>query len=74
MFIMDNKGRLHRPLMKIVNEVGSVTDLADLLKVSRTYVSNWLHNQRPIPATQVKKLVELSNGKVTEKELRPDVF
>lgn len=64
----------NEPLLKIINEVGSVTELARQLNVSQPYVSHWLSGTKPIPATKVKLLVELSNGKVTEEELRPDVF
>jgi DNA-binding transcriptional regulator YdaS (Cro superfamily) len=64
----------NKPLLKIIKEVGSATELAKKLKVSQPYVSHWLSGRKPIPATKVKLLVELSNGKVTEEELRPDVF
>ena len=64
----------NKPLSKIIKEVGSVSELARQLNVSQPYVSLWLSNKKPIPATKVKLLVELSNGKVTEEELRPDVF
>ena len=61
-------------LSKIIKEVGSVSDLAKILGVSQSYVSNWLSGDREIPATKVRLLVGLSNGKVTEEDLRPDVF
>jgi len=63
-----------KPLQKVIDEVGSVSELARLLDVSQPYVSHWLAGRKKIPATKVKLLVELSNGKVTEEELRPDVF
>lgn len=64
----------HKSLSKIVKEVGSVSELAKKVGVSQPYVSQWLSRKKPIPATKVKLLVALSNGKVTEEELRPDVF
>lgn len=64
----------NKPLLKIVKEVGSVSKLAKLIGSSQPTVSNWLSKRQSIPATKVKLLVKLSNGKVTEEELRPDVF
>ena len=64
----------NQALLMIIEEVGSVSELAKLLDVSQPYVSNWLYGRRLIPATQVKKLAELSKGKVKAKDLRPDVF
>mgnify|MGYP003353043352 CR=1 FL=1 len=64
----------NKSLAKIVKEVGSVSELAKQLGVSQPCVSNWLSGKRQIPATKVKLLVELSNGKVSEEDLRPDVF
>jgi DNA-binding transcriptional regulator YdaS (Cro superfamily) len=64
----------HKALSKIIKEVGSVSELAKRIKVTQPCVSHWLSGIRKIPATKVKLLVELSNGKVSEEELRPDVF
>lgn len=64
----------NKPLLKIVKEIGSVSELAALVGVSQPTVSNWLSGRKAIPATKVRLLVELSNGKVSEEDLRPDVF
>ena len=64
----------NKPLLKIVKEVGSVSELAKRIGVTQPCVSHWLSGIRKIPATKVKLLVELSNGKVREEDLRPDVF
>ena len=64
----------NKPLLKIVKEIGSVSELAVLVGVSQPTVSNWLSGRKAIPATKVRLLVELSNGKVSEEDLRPDVF
>lgn len=64
----------NKPLLKIVKEVGSVSELAKRLGVSQPAVSNWLSGIRKIPSEKVRILVELSDGKVTEEDLRPDVF
>ena len=63
-----------RCLKLIVKEAGSITELALLLGVSRTYVSHWVHGHRPIPIKKVKALVKLSYGKIKPKDLRPDIF
>jgi len=79
-FITDSKlcycvsMKKNKPLSKIIKEVGSVSELARQLNVSQPYVSHWLAGRKPIPATKVRLIVELSNGKVTEEELRPDIF
>jgi len=65
----------NQALLMIIEEVGSVSELAKLLDVSQPYVSNWLYGRRLVSATtQVKKLVELSKGKIKAKDLGPDVF
>ena len=61
-------------LLKIVDKVGSISDVAKIIGVSRQSVSMWLNNHRPISAKAVKQLVALSDGEVTEEQLRPDVF
>ena len=63
-----------KALSTIVELVGSVNELARLLNVSQPHVSNWIAGRRKIPATKVKILVKLSQGQVTAKDLRPDIF
>ena len=65
---------MNKQLLKIVKEVGSVSELAKLLNVSHSYVSNWVAERKKIPAEKVRLLVALSNGKVQDFDLRPDVF
>lgn len=64
----------HKALLKVIKEVGSATKLAKELNVSLPHLSNWVNGRRKIPATKVRFIVKLSNGKVTEDELRGDVF
>jgi DNA-binding transcriptional regulator YdaS (Cro superfamily) len=61
-------------LLKIVKRVGSITELAEILGVSRPHVGNWVYGRRKIPPRLVKKLVSLSGGEVTPEDLRPDIF
>lgn len=61
-------------LLKIVNKVGSIAELGRRLNVSRGHVSNWIAGRRTIPIKKVRELVLLSEGEITKKDLRPDVF
>ena len=63
-----------KAIAKIVDKVGSSKRLAELLGISRPYVSNFLGADRPIPLKYIKKLVELSDGEVKKKDLRPDLY
>lgn len=64
----------HEALARIVDRVGSITELANVIQCSRSHVSNWLYCRRRIPAQKVMDLVYVSGGTVTAGELRPDVF
>lgn len=61
-------------LRKVLKEVGSTSDLAKLTGYSASHIRSMLCEHRAIPPKIVNKLVELANGKVKPKELRPDVF
>lgn len=61
-------------LLKIVNKVGSQSELARRLGVTRYYVYGMLTGKDQISSRLVKKLVALSEGEITEKDLRPDIF
>ena len=61
-------------LYKIVKEVGNTVDLANILGISHSYLRVMLCESQKISPKIVKKLSELSNGKVRPEELRPDIF
>jgi DNA-binding transcriptional regulator YdaS (Cro superfamily) len=61
-------------LRKVINKVGSGAELGRKLGVSNTIVWDWVGGRKPIPAKLVRKLVELSQGEITESDLRPDIF
>lgn len=61
-------------MLKIAKKVGSAKKLAELLGISRPYASNLMCGDRVVPVKYVKKLVELSEGEVKKKDLRPDVY
>jgi DNA-binding transcriptional regulator YdaS (Cro superfamily) len=61
-------------LMKIITKVGSQSELARRLGVTRDYVNHMVKGRSQISSKLVKKLVLLSEGEITEKDLRPDIF
>lgn len=63
-----------RPLMRVVEKVGSKAELARILGCSLPYVSLWANGHRKIPIKYVKKLVELSGGELKKRDLRPDIY
>lgn len=63
-----------KAVLKIVKKMGSMAELARQLGVSRGSVNDWVKGRRKIPARLVKKIVNLSDGELTEEDLRPDVF
>ncbi len=63
-----------KALRKVLKEVGTTSDLAKLTGYSKSHIRSMLCDHRNIPPRIVSKLVELANGKVKPKELRPDIF
>ena len=63
-----------KALMKVIEKVGSARRLANILGCSPSYISNWTSGYRKVPIKYVKKIVELSEGQVKRKDLRPDVY
>lgn len=63
-----------KALRTVVKEVGNVKDTACLLGVSYSYMRTMLCGLQQVSPKLVKKMVELSNGKVAPKDLRPDIF
>ena len=61
-------------LSEIGPKYGAGAKLAKLLGVSRSCVYDIKSGRRRVPAKHVKKVVELSNGKVKAEELRPDLY
>jgi DNA-binding transcriptional regulator YdaS (Cro superfamily) len=53
-------------------EFGSLYKLAMLLGIRETAVYQW--RKRGIPIKHLRKVVELSEGRITREMLRPDIF
>jgi len=54
-------------------EFGSVKWLSEQLGVRQSAIYNWVDRGR-IPIKHLKKLRELSEGRLTKEMLRPDLF
>jgi len=63
-----------KAVLKVSQKVGSMTELANRLGCSKSYVSKWSKGERKVPIKYVKKIIELSEGQVKKKDLRPDVY
>ena len=58
---------------RVIDIVGSRTELARLLKVKQPSVSSWKMRTQ-IPADRVLDIEKIVGGQVTRFEMRPDVF
>ena len=70
----DDEMKKQQAVLKIIDKYGSVSTIAKMLAISQPYASNFLTGKRKVPLKYVKKLVELSEGQVRKKDLRPDVY
>lgn len=64
----------NKPFLKAIKQIGTNSDAAKLLGYSESHIRAILCCAKNVPAQAVLKLVELSDGMVTAKELRPDIF
>lgn len=64
----------HKALMKIVKQVGSVTELAEILGCNKSNVSRWINGKVPIPLKHIDTLIKLSDGELRKRDLRPDLY
>lgn len=62
------------PIQRAVIIVGSQREMAKALKVTDALISQWVTERRPVSATKVLAVCELTGGRVKPEELRPDVF
>ncbi|RLA58801.1 MAG: Cro/Cl family transcriptional regulator [Epsilonproteobacteria bacterium] len=59
-------------LDKVVSIVGSQAKLAEKLEVGPMAVSHW--RARQVPAGYCQSIERITNGEVTARDLRPDIF
>ena len=57
---------------KIMQHFKSQTELAKLLGIAPTAISNW--KTRQIPVHRAVEIELLTNGEIKREELRPDIF
>mgnify|MGYP003134221411 FL=1 len=62
-----------RAFERVIDIVGSQTELARVLGVKQPSVNNWKIRSR-VPAERVLEIEKLVGGQVTRYEMRPDVF
>ncbi len=65
------KNTTRKALNKIIREVGSAYKLAIMLGIADSNIYAWKIGKVNVPYRWLDILVELSNGKVKKKELRP---
>ena len=72
---MTNREKLlaARAFERVIEIVGSQTELAKLLKVKQPSVNSWKMRSQ-IPADRVLDIEKIVGGQVTRYEMRPDVF
>ena len=54
-------------------EFGDMSNLAQQLDISPQAIANWVHRNR-IPIKYIKRIVELTEGRVTREMLAPEIF
>ena len=67
------KNLASRAFDRVIDIVGSQTELALRLGVKQPSVNNWKIRSR-VPAERVLEIEKLVGGQVTRYEMRPDVF
>lgn len=53
---------------------GGITALARALDVTPSTVSQWISGHRPVPHKRCWEIEEVTGGKVSRFDLRPDIF
>ena len=54
--------------------IGAIKEMAEYLGVTQSWMSLLIHERRKPSAALAKKIEEATQGLVTRKELRPDLF
>lgn len=65
-------GAPSRALEEVIEFVGTANELARRLGVTKQAVRQW--RIRYVPADRVKAIVQLSEGRVSHRDLRPDLY
>lgn len=62
------------PIIRAIEATGGQRQLASLLEVHPSLISQWVTGRRPVAANHVLAIESATDGKVTRHDLRPDVF
>jgi DNA-binding transcriptional regulator YdaS (Cro superfamily) len=63
-----------KAIKKVLGIIGSQAELARQLNVSPQFINQVCKEGRPMPSIHCRKIKHLTQGRVMEWELRPDVF
>jgi len=67
--------RIHRKLADFLEqECLSQEEFAELIGVSQSLVSKWMGMRTKINTERAESIERLTNGKLTRRDLRPDIF
>ena len=61
-------------LQKAIDMIGGVVLMSEKLNIVPSNISNWLHSDVKIPIKHAISIEQLTKGKVSAKNLRPDIF
>jgi DNA-binding transcriptional regulator YdaS (Cro superfamily) len=64
----------HPGIKRAIEIFGSQTALANRIGVGQNVISYWLREAKNVPPKRAVQLEAVTNGAVTRKELRPDLW
>lgn len=65
---------MNKPLLRAIEFCGTQAELAKKLGVTPVFVNQMLHGVKTVPPRLCLPIQEITSGKVTCCELRPDIF
>lgn len=63
-----------KKLQEAVNIVGTQTELARIIGVNQSHISNWIHRDKKVPPDYCIPIEKAVGGKVTRHELNPKIY
>lgn len=65
---------MNQHIQRAIEFCGGQKALAERIGLHQSFVSQLLHEVRPVPAKWCRKIEEATGGDVTKEQLRPDIF
>ncbi|WP_019558508.1 helix-turn-helix domain-containing protein [Thioalkalivibrio sp. ALE12] len=65
---------MNRLVLKAAKQAGGQSALAKACGVKQQHVWNWIHRDSRVPAERCMAIERATEGAVTARQLRPDVF